>query len=159
MKLVARFIVVVCAAALLSLLALFLRFSPSALPEPGKVETLFATSALRILIWRQARREAIPPPPADHQASLDEGDKLFGVDCADCHGNDGHSPTDEGRWMYPRTANLISSQVQRYSDRELFSIVKNGIRMSGMPAFAPVETDEHIWDLVEHLRTLPRAGS
>ena len=57
------------------------------------------------------------------------------------------------------TANLISSQVQRYSDRELFWIVKNGIRLSGMPAFAKVETDEHIWNVIEYLRTLPRSDS
>ena len=57
------------------------------------------------------------------------------------------------------TANLISSQVQRYSDRELFWIVKNGIRLSGMPAFGQVETDEHIWDLIAYLRKLPRSDS
>jgi mono/diheme cytochrome c family protein len=57
--------------------------------------------------------------------------------------------------MYPRGADLTSPEVQRYSDRELFWIVKNGIRMSGMPAFGKGETDEHIWKLVQYLRTLP----
>lgn len=52
-----------------------------------------------------------------------------------CHGPDGHTPTDSGRWMYPRASDLTSFPVQRYSDRELFWIVKNGIRLSGMPAF------------------------
>ena len=159
MKFCAGIFVAVCLAALLLLLVLFFQFSPSALPEPGKTETFVASTALRILVWRESRREIVPPPPADRKASLDEGDKLFGVECADCHGQDGHSPTDEGRWMYPRSANLVSSQVQRYSDRELFWIVKNGIRLSGMPAFANVETDEHIWDLVEYLRTLTPANS
>ncbi len=55
---------------------------------------------------------------------------------------------DAGRWMYPRAADLTSREVQRYSDRELFWIIKNGIRLSGMPAFAKVESDEHIWDIV-----------
>ncbi len=128
-------VVAVCAAIVLSLLIAALEFSPSAVPEPGRLETFAASTALRILVWRQARREAMPSPPGDRRASLDEGDKLYGVECADCHGDDGRSPTDEGRWMYPRAANLIASQVQRYSDRELFSIVKNGVRLSGMPAF------------------------
>jgi len=61
--------------------------------------------------------------------------------------------------MFPRAANLTSSQVQRFSDQELFWIVKNGIRLSGMPAFAKVETDEHIVSLVEYLRTLPHGDS
>lgn len=158
MKLFAGICVAVCFAVLLLLVLLF-QFSPSALPEPGKAETFLATTALRFLIWRETRHEIIPAPPVDRRASLDEGDKLFGVECADCHGNDGHSPTDEGRWMYPRTANLVSRQVQQYSDRELFSVVKNGIRMSGMPAFAKVESDEHIWDVVVYLRALPGKGS
>jgi mono/diheme cytochrome c family protein len=56
--------------------------------------------------------------------------------------------------MYPRASDLTSFPVQRYSDRELFWIVKNGIRLSGMPAFGKVESDEHIWNLVHYLRTL-----
>jgi mono/diheme cytochrome c family protein len=155
MKLCAGILMAMCLATSLLLLGLFFRFSPSALPEPGHAETFVATTALHILIWRESRRKVTPSPPADRQASVDEGDKLYGVECADCHGQDGHSPTDQGRWMYPRSANLVSSQVQRYSDAELFWILKNGIRLSGMPAFARVETDDHIWSLVEYLRTLP----
>src|SRR5712691_10146255 len=81
-------------------------------------------------------------------------DKLFGTECAACHGLDGHTPTDAGRWMYPRAADLTSHDAQLYSDRELFWIVKNGIRLSGMPAFGKVETDEHIWNLAQFVRTL-----
>ena len=57
--------------------------------------------------------------------------------------------------MYPRATDLTSSEVQGYSDQELFWIVKNGIRLSGMPAFGKTETDEKIWNMVDHLRTLP----
>jgi mono/diheme cytochrome c family protein len=56
--------------------------------------------------------------------------------------------------MYPRASDLTSLEVQQYSDRELFWIVKNGIRLSGMPAFGRVESDEHIWNLVHYVRTL-----
>ncbi len=126
----------------------------SALPEPGRMETLLAIKGKQFLIRRASRGE-IPPPPADMQTSLTEGDKVFGTDCSECHGNSGRKPTDAGRWMYPRAADLGSSEVQMYSDRELFWIVKNGIRLSGMPAFGRVESDEHIWDLVHFVRTLP----
>lgn len=70
-----------------------------------------------------------------------------------CHGLSGRTQTDAGRWMYPRAADLGSAHVQQYSDRELFWIIKNGIRLSGMPAFGKVETDERIWDLVHYTRT------
>jgi mono/diheme cytochrome c family protein len=128
-----------------------------ALQEPSHLETVLATQLKHVLIRRDSR-EGIPPPPTDLQASIEEGDKLFGTECAACHGLDGHSPTDAGRWMYPRAADLTSSKVQGYSDRELFWIIKNGIRLSGMPAFGKVESDEHIWNLVHFVRTL-RGGA
>jgi hypothetical protein len=47
--------------------------------------------------------------------------------------------------MYPRAVDLTSPEVRQYSDRELFWIAENGIRLSGMPAFGRVESDKHIW--------------
>ena len=132
----------------------FTQFDLSALQEPGQVETFLATQAKRILIYKNSR-SGIQLPPKDLQASLEQGETLYGTDCAMCHGSDGHTLTDNGRWMYPRASDLTSPSVQQYSDPELFWIVKNGIRFSGMPGFGKVESDEHIWDLVRYLRTLP----
>ena len=127
-------------------------FSLSALPEPGRVETYLATKAKHYLVQKGSRRSS-PPPPADIQASVKEGDDLFGTECAACHGMRGDDATDAGRWMYARAAGLTSREVQSYSDCELFWVIRNGIRLSGMPAFGRVETDEHIWDLVRYVRT------
>ena len=132
------------------------QFPLSALPEPGRLETALATRAKHYLVHRNSR-EGIPPAPADRQASTKEGERLFGTECGACHGNSGHNPTDAGRWMYPRAADLTSRESQSYSDPEVFWIIKNGIRLSGMPAFGKVESDDHIWDLVFYLRTLPKA--
>ena len=129
-----------------------------ALEDPGRLETALATRVKHIVIQRSSR-QGIPLPLINLQGSIQEGDKLFGTDCSECHGNSGRNPTDAGRWMYPRAADLGSTQVQQYSDSELFWIVKNGIRFSGMPAFGRVESDEHIWDLVHYVRTLPHATS
>ena len=134
-----RFIVI----ASLSLLALVAiaavgvsRFSLTALDEPGQAETYLATQAKRMLVSRDSRE--VPPEPAGTAASIAEGEKLYGVECSSCHGLNGRTPTDAGRWMYPRAADLTSQSVQQYSDRELFWIVKNGIRFSGMPALWPI---------------------
>jgi mono/diheme cytochrome c family protein len=132
----------------------FTQFDLSALQEPGKAETFLATQAKRILIYKSSR-SGIPSPPNDLQASVEQGETLYGTDCAMCHGSDGHTLTDNGRWMYPRASDLTSPSVQQYSDHELFWIIKNGIRLSGMPGFGKVESDEHIWDLVRYVRTLP----
>ena len=56
--------------------------------------------------------------------------------------------------MSPRAADLTSKRVQSYSDQELFWIINNGIRFTGMPGYGKVETPDHIWDLVNYLRTL-----
>jgi len=132
----------------------FYQINIGALQEPGRLETILASGAKHILVHRSSSRDDISPAPTDLQASSEEGDKLFGTECAECHGLDGHIPTDAGRWMYPRASDLRSSDVQQYSDRELFWIVKNGIRLSGMPAFGRVESDEHIWNLSHYVRTL-----
>jgi len=132
-----------------------MRFPLSALPEPGRVETALATQAKHYLVHRSSR-EGIPPAPADRQTAAREGERLFGTECGACHGNSGHNPTDAGRWMYPRAADLTSRDSQSYTDQELFWIIKNGIRLSGMPAFGKVERDEHIWDLALYVRVLPK---
>jgi mono/diheme cytochrome c family protein len=124
-----------------------------ALQEPGQAETFLATVVKQLLV-RRSSREGIPPAPTNLQDSIAEGDKLYATDCSMCHGSDGHTPSDSGRWMYPRASDLTSSPVQRYADRELFWIVKNGIRLSGMPAFGRVESEDHIWHLVNYLRTM-----
>jgi mono/diheme cytochrome c family protein len=128
-----------------------------ALQEPGRVETFLATLVKHLLV-RRSSREGIPPAPTNLPASIEEGHKLYAIDCSMCHGPDGHTPTDSGRWMYPRASDLTSPVVQRYSDGELFWIVRNGIRLSGMPAFGRVESDEHIWNLVHYLRTLRQSA-
>jgi mono/diheme cytochrome c family protein len=150
-----RWILVALIVAALVVVAIFglAKIRLDALQEPGHVETFLATLAKHLLV-RRSSREGIPPAPTNLPASIQEGDKLYATDCSMCHGADGRTPTDSGRWMYPRASDLTSPAVQRYSDRELFWIVKNGIRLSGMPAFARVESDEHIWNLVHYLRTL-----
>ncbi len=151
-----RWMLVVLVALALAVVVLIVGLSQirlDALQEPGHFETFLATLVKHLLV-RRSSREGIPPAPTNLQASVEEGDKLFGTECAMCHGMDGHTPTDNGRWMYPRASDLTSPGVQRYSDGELFWIVKNGIRLSGMPAFGRVESDEHIWNLVHCLRTM-----
>jgi mono/diheme cytochrome c family protein len=148
------FFLAVLVIVILGMIVAATRFNFSALPEPGPLETALATRAKHFLIERRSR-DGLPSPPADRQASVASGDILYGTECSSCHGLDGRHPTDPGRWMYPRAADLTSTEVQRYSDPALFWIVRNGIRLSGMPAFGNVETDEHIWNLVDYVRALP----
>ncbi len=134
------------------------RFNLSALQEPGRLETSVANWGTHFLI-RRASRQGIPARPVDTKASVASGSTLYFSECGTCHGSDGRTPTPMGQWMYPRAADLTSEQVQSFSDQELFWIIQNGIRFTGMPAFGKVESGDHIWDLVNYVRTLRGAGS
>ena len=145
--------IVILAVVLIVIVAM--SFNLSALPQPGSFETRVADLSKGVLIDRASRHE-VPPRPVNIKASIATGGEHYGLDCSFCHSDDGHGQTPVGEWTYPRASDLTSKQVQSYSDQELFWIIKNGIRFTGMPAFGKVETPDHIWDLVNYVRTLPR---
>lgn len=138
------------------LLALLSRADLNALQQPGRTGEYLRTKLTRAVIQRRAARENIPPEPADRETSMSlaVGKSAYDADCASCHGPGAHTPTAVARGMLPRTVALDSADVQSYSDRELFSIVREGIRFTGMPGFGGVETNEQIWDVVDYLRSL-----
>ena len=133
------------------------RFNLAALGDPGGLETRVSNRA-KLFFVRRALRQGIPPRPQDTEASIARGATHYGLDCSVCHADDGRAQRVPGELMYPRAADLTSKRVQGYSDQELFWIIQNGIRFTGMPAFAKVESPDHIWDLVNYVRTLPSAS-
>jgi mono/diheme cytochrome c family protein len=135
-----------------------LRFNFTAVPKPGPLETRFANRAKLFFIGRASRGGGIPPAPGDKQASIETGSTQYGLDCAVCHATDGRAHGTPGAWMYPRASDLTSKRVQSYSDQQLFWIIQNGIRYTGMPAFANMETKDNMWGLVNYVRTLPSSS-
>jgi mono/diheme cytochrome c family protein len=133
-----------------------MRFNLAALQGPGRLETLVSNWVTRFVI-RRASHRGIPARPLDVKASAASGGIRYDSECSICHGSDGRAQTPIGRWMHPRAADLTSEEVQSFSDQELFWIVQNGIRFTGMPAFGQVETGDNIWNLVNYVRTLPGA--
>ena len=61
-----------------------------------------------------------------------------------------------GRNLYPKAPDMRARATQSLSDGELYSIIKNGVRLTGMPAWgAPGDADEETWALVHFIRRLP----
>jgi len=145
---------VVGLAALGLLFAFAHNISLAALDEPGRIETYVATRAKHWIVGRSARAWLPSEPPENTTTSSAIGRMFFGGSCASCHGFDGRTPTDAGSWMYPRVPDLGSPEVQEWSDAELFWIIKYGIRLTGMPGFGKIHSDEQIWDLVHYTRTI-----
>jgi mono/diheme cytochrome c family protein len=81
------------------------------------------------------------------------GTEHFAAHCAVCHGAPGVPKGDIAHGLYPQPPNLAEA-AKRYSPGELFWIVKHGIKMSGMPAWAD-HSDEELWATVAFLRKLP----
>jgi mono/diheme cytochrome c family protein len=81
----------------------------------------------------------------------------FADHCASCHGNDGRGDTELGRNLYPRAPDMSLPATQGLSDGELYWIIENGVRLTGMPAWgnAAAEGGEESWELVHFIRRLP----
>jgi mono/diheme cytochrome c family protein len=82
----------------------------------------------------------------------------FADHCAACHANDGSGETELGLGLYPRPPDMRQEGTQSLTDGELFYIIENGIRLTGMPAFGTgtAAGAEETWHLVHFIRQLPR---
>jgi len=71
------------------------------------------------------------------------GFKTYTEMCSGCHGAPGE-PNDMVKGWYPRPPELYKN-AEEGDAKEFFWITKNGIKMTAMPAFKPMQTDEQIW--------------
>ena len=125
----------------------------SAKATPGGFETTLARRARTLAIPRSAR-DMPNPVPLTPQV-LAEGREHFADHCAICHGNDGSGDTEVGRGLYPRAPDMRQPATQSLPDGELFYIIENGVRLTGMPAWASHEGTNENWHLVHFIRQLP----
>ena len=128
----------------------------SAREEPGRLEALAARTVRRLATPRDMRSRANPLEATD--AVRNEGLEHFADHCASCHANDGSGNTSLGRSLYPPAPDMRAAATQSLSDGELFSIIENGIRLTGMPAWGQPDdlANRDSWALVHFIRRLPR---
>ena len=123
--------------------------------QPSNLETWMA-HAMRRLATPASIRNAVNPIETTPEA-LEDGLAHFADHCATCHANDGSGDTPMGRSFYPPAPDMRASRTQQLSDGELFSIIENGIRLTGMPAWGTgtPEGERGSWALVHFIRRLP----
>jgi len=102
----------------------------------------------------QAHAEKVGAPPPLGAEQLSHGVEHFATTCVQCHGAPGVERGELGKGITPTPPDLAKS-VAQWSERELYWIVKHGIKLAGMPAFGPTHSDEELWSLVAFLRRLP----
>lgn len=146
-------ILVMLVAAVLVPVAVVLGGGVSARPEPGAAEVAVARRLRSALIPSSAR--GARNPLALEPRILAEGRVHFADHCAGCHANDGSGDTPLGRSLYPRAPDMRREPTQSLSDGELFYIIENGVRLTGMPAWGGAGKPEESWKLVHFIRHLP----
>jgi len=126
----------------------------SARDQPTAVEVSLAGGLRRLAIPAHQRNLRNPAPADD--AALKEGMEHFADHCALCHGNDGKGSM-MGRNMYPKAPDMTSAGTQSLTDGEIFYIIKNGVRLTGMPAWGGEgHGEQDDWHLVQFIRHLPK---
>ena len=127
----------------------------SAREKPSTIEAFVAKRLRLLAIPAEARdrRNAVAVSPD----VLREARAHFADHCATCHANDGSGDSDIGRSLYPPAPDMREPATQSLSDGELFFVIHNGIRFTGMPAWGgdDPEKDLDSWKLVHFIRHLP----
>ena len=113
----------------------------------------------RLIEWARNRSIAVHAKDISVPTSFDAHDRVvegmthYREHCAVCHGGPGVGPDDMAQGMYPAPPDLQQAAARR-TPAELFWIIKNGIKMSGMPAWAD-HGDEELWPIVALVSQLP----
>lgn len=128
---------------------------------PTKFEAMLARNARHLAIPSKARLTQNPllASPED----LREARLHFADHCAFCHANDGSGDTPIGMGLYPKPPDLRRPDTQNLTDGEIFWIIENGVRFTGMPSFSASANhddesnhgDPDTWKLVHFIRHLP----
>ncbi len=127
----------------------------SARDEPSALEAVMARTMRRLAVPRRAKSLVNPVYPSPE--TFADARAHFADHCATCHANDGSGKTSIGQNVYPKAPDLRLSDTQSMSDGEIFFVIHNGIRFTGMPAFGNGNPEEDFdsWKLVRFIRHLP----
>ena len=124
--------------------------------EAGGFEARLARAARSFAVPRDVRDLSNPVPQTTEV--LAEGLAHYADHCAVCHGNDGRGNTPVGQGTWPKAPDMREAATQRLSDGELFYIIEQGVRFTGMPGWSTgtPEGAAASWHLVHFIRQLPR---
>jgi len=127
----------------------------SAADQPSAVETVVSRAVRNLGIPSSARNEKNPFAPTPE--GLQEARELFTNHCAGCHGKDGNAQSEIGQNFYPKSPDLRLPATQNLTDGEIHYIIKNGVRLTGMPALGTPhvgEDNNSAWKIVLFVRAI-----
>jgi mono/diheme cytochrome c family protein len=127
----------------------------SAREPPSAVEAAVARFMRSMAMPSDARTK--PNPLRPDASVLSEARAHFADHCAGCHANNGSGQTTMGQNLYPKAPDMRGPATQNKTDGELFYIIHNGIRLTGMPAWGEAGAGEDLdsWKLALLIHHLP----
>src|SRR5262249_30548705 len=126
--------------------------SMGASEKPSELEKKVGTMA-----WETSAEKLGPKianPFSNKAEALKVGFDHYKENCFICHAAPGIKSSEIAQGMNPAPPML--DDLADLTDGQLFWVVKNGIRMTGMPAFGPTHQDDEIWKIVAFLRHVPK---
>jgi high-affinity iron transporter len=94
------------------------------------------------------------PVPAN-AASVAAGQKVYDKQCAGCHGDVGKGDGAMGEELNPKPSNLTDADWKHGStDGEIFTLIRDGSKNTGMKGFKSKLTARQMWDVVNYVRSL-----
>ncbi len=126
-------------------------FDSSAMTPHSKLARWALSTTMHVSVERRARKIEVPEFTEEMRLA---GANDFNSMCAACHGAPGRKPEPMGQGLNPQPPDLAES-AQHLTAAELFWVTKNGIRMTGMPAWGISHDDASLWPVVAFMLTLP----
>lgn len=114
--------------------------------------TWFLATVMHNSVERRAAGIAVPN--LNDESLVRAGISDYDAMCAECHGAPGREPGAVGKGLRPRPPDLAHA-VGHMSAEELFWVTRNGIRMTGMPAWGETHEDDALWPVLAFLMRLP----
>jgi mono/diheme cytochrome c family protein len=115
--------------------------------------TLWALETARVRSIKTHAHGIVPPADLDKLERVVDGALHYSEHCANCHAAPGIEADDMAEGMYPKPP-LLTDVSKRFAPDELFWILKNGIKMTGMPSWGD-HSDDDLWSAVAFLEKLP----
>ena len=96
----------------------------------------------------------IETPPLEDSRLVRDGFRHYREMCVGCHLAPGITSSEIRKGLMPE-APVLQETVKEWTPAELYWIIKNGVRMTGMPAWGATHRNEEIWAIVAFLGMLP----
>ncbi|MFI5322004.1 MAG: c-type cytochrome [Thermodesulfobacteriota bacterium] len=118
-------------------------------PHSGFVTWIFKTAKISSI---RKHAEGIKEPPLNDTGQVKEGFEHYDNMCVGCHGG----PGIEGAKVFNPAPPDLAKVVELLKPAEIFWVIKNGIKMTGMPESGSTHSDEDIWGMVAFIKRLPQ---